>query len=46
MTLPRPSPFALPLFAAFNRETLVAQDPDKALEELVAGLYGAWDGPA
>ncbi len=46
VTLPRPSPFALPLFVAFNRETLVAQDPDKALEELVAGLYGAWEVPA
>ena len=46
VTLPRPSPFALPLFAAFNHETLVAQDPDKALEELVAGLYGAWEEPA
>lgn len=45
VTLPRPSPFALPLFAAFNRETLIAQDPDKALDELVAKLYGAWDGP-
>ena len=41
--LPRPSPFGLPLFASFNRETLMAQDPDKALEELVASLYGAWE---
>ncbi|MBV8821015.1 MAG: hypothetical protein JO022_21835, partial [Acidobacteriaceae bacterium] len=40
--LPRPSPFSLPLFAAFNRETLVAADPDKALDELVASLYQDW----
>jgi ATP-dependent Lhr-like helicase len=40
--LPRPSPFALPLFAAFSRETLLAQDPDKALDELVASLYEEW----
>ncbi len=42
-TLPRPSPFALPLFAAFNREVLVAPDPDRALDDLVAALYGEWD---
>ena len=42
--LPRPSPFALPLFAAFSRETLAAQDPDRALDELVARLYGEWEG--
>lgn len=42
-SLPRPSPFALPLFASFNRETLLAQDPDRALEELVASLYDQWD---
>lgn len=41
--LPRPSPFALPLFAAFSRETLVQQDPDRALDELVARLYSEWD---
>lgn len=40
--LPRPSPFGLSLFAAFNRETLLAQDPDKALEELASSLYSAW----
>jgi len=40
--LERPSPFAIPLFAAFNRETLIAQDPDKALDEIVASLYGQW----
>ncbi len=40
--LPRPSPFALPLFAAFSRETLVAQDPERALDELVASLYSDW----
>ncbi len=41
--LPRPSPFGLPLFAAFSRETLLAQDPEKALDELVAALYSEWD---
>jgi ATP-dependent Lhr-like helicase len=40
--LPRPSPFALPLFAAFNREVLVSTDPDRALDDLVATLYDAW----
>lgn len=40
--LPRPSPFALPLFASFNRETLMAQDPDKALDELAAEIYEEW----
>ena len=44
--LPRPSPFALPLFAAFNREVLVAPDPDKALDALVAALYGEWANEA
>ncbi len=43
--LPRPSPFALPLFAAFNREVLVAPDPERALDDLVAALYGEWEGP-
>ena len=42
--LPRPSPFALPLFAAFNREVLVAPDPERALDYLVAAIYGEWDG--
>jgi ATP-dependent Lhr-like helicase len=41
-SLPRPTPFALPLFAAFSRETLLAQDPDKALDELVSALYDEW----
>jgi Lhr-like helicase len=41
--LPRPSPLALQLFAAFNRETLMAQDPERALDELVASLYGEWE---
>ncbi len=41
--LPRPSPFALPLFASFNREVLVASDPDRALDELVAAIYGEWE---
>ncbi|HYP14386.1 MAG TPA: hypothetical protein VEQ63_10725, partial [Bryobacteraceae bacterium] len=40
--LPRPTPFALPLFAAFSRETLLAQDPDKALDDLVSALYEEW----
>jgi ATP-dependent Lhr-like helicase len=40
--LDKPSPFAIPLFAAFNRETLVAQDPDKALDEIVAAMYEEW----
>jgi ATP-dependent Lhr-like helicase len=40
--LPRPSPFALPLFAAFNREVLVAPDPERALDELVRTLYEDW----
>ena len=40
--LPRPSPFALPLFTAFNREVLVSTDPDRALDDLVASLYEEW----
>jgi ATP-dependent helicase Lhr and Lhr-like helicase len=40
--LPRPSPFGLPLFAAFNREVLVAPDPERALDNLVAAIYGEW----
>jgi ATP-dependent helicase Lhr and Lhr-like helicase len=43
MTLPRPSPFALPLFAFFNRETLLRQDPDRAIDEITSSLYAAWD---
>jgi len=41
--LPRPSPFALPLFTAFNREVLLASDPDRALDDLVAQIYGEWE---
>lgn len=41
--LPRPSPFALPIFSAFNRETLLAQDPDRALEDYVFRVYEEWD---
>lgn len=41
--LPRPSPFALPLFSAFNRETLLAQDPDRALDDLVNRLFEEWN---
>ena len=40
--LPAPSPFALPLFAAFNREVLLSPDPDRALDDLVASIYNAW----
>ena len=40
--LPRPSPFALPLFAAFNRETLLAQDAERALDDFVARVYEEW----
>jgi ATP-dependent Lhr-like helicase len=40
--LPRPTPFGLELFAAFSRETLLAQDPDRALDELVNALYEQW----
>ncbi|BDC50781.1 helicase [Bryobacterales bacterium F-183] len=39
---PRPSPFALPLFSAFNRETLMAQDPERALDDLVNRLFEEW----
>lgn len=41
--LPRPSPFALPLFTAFNREVLLASDPERALDDLVARIYGEWE---
>jgi len=37
--LDRPSPFAIPLFASFNREVLLAQDPDRALDDIVEALY-------
>jgi len=40
--LPRPSPMAIPLFASFNRETLLKQDADAALDELVNTLYEEW----
>ena len=40
--LPRPTPFGLELFAAFSRETLLAQDPEKALDEMVMALYEEW----
>jgi ATP-dependent Lhr-like helicase len=40
--LPRPSPFGLPLFAAFSREVLLAGDPERALDDLVASLYQEW----
>ena len=41
--LDKPSPFALPLFAFFNREIVLAQDPDRALTEAVERWYGEWD---
>ena len=41
--LPRPSPFALPLFTAFNREVLISADPERALDDLVAAIYGEWE---
>ena len=41
---PRPSPFALPLIAAFNPEVLVAQDREKALDEIVEALFEEWGG--
>ena len=44
--LPRPSPLALPLFAAFNREVLIQQDPEKAVDEWVTNLYEAWSAGA
>lgn len=43
LDLPRPSPFALPLMAAFSREVLVAADPDRAAEEWAAEQYAAWN---
>ena len=27
----------------FSRETLLAQDPEKALDEMVASLYAGWE---
>ncbi len=41
--LDKPSPFALPLFAFFNREIVLAQDPDRALAEAVERWYGEWE---
>lgn len=40
--LPRPSPLALPLFTAFNREVLLASDPERALDDLIASIYEEW----
>jgi Lhr-like helicase len=42
---PRPSPFALPLFAAFNRDVLLAGDLHRAFDEMTAAVYAEW-GPA
>jgi ATP-dependent Lhr-like helicase len=42
LDLPRPSPFAIPLFAFFHREVLLTQDPDKALEDAISHLYEEW----
>ncbi len=44
--LPRPSPFALPLYSVFNREILIAGDPDKALEEMANHIYKEWERPS
>ncbi len=43
--LPRPSPFALPLYAAFNAEVLMAQDREKALDDIVGNLFEEWADP-
>ena len=40
--VPRPSPFALPLFASFQREVLLMQDAGAALEDLASRLYEEW----
>jgi hypothetical protein len=32
----------LPLFSAFNREVLMASDPDRALDDLVNSIYEGW----
>lgn len=39
---PRPSPFALPLFASFQREVLLVQDVGAALEDLAGRIYEEW----
>jgi ATP-dependent Lhr-like helicase len=44
--LPRPSPFGLRLFAAFNREVLLSTNPDRALDDLIATLYEEWSDPS
>ena len=41
--LPRPSPFAVPLFAFFHRETLLAQDVDRAIEEFASEIWEEWN---
>ncbi|MCW5965582.1 MAG: DEAD/DEAH box helicase [Bryobacterales bacterium] len=43
--LPRPSPFALPLYAAFNAQVLLAQDREKALDDIVENLFNEWADP-
>jgi ATP-dependent Lhr-like helicase len=40
---PRPSPFALPLFAAFNRDVLLAGDVHRAFDEMAAAVYAEWE---
>jgi ATP-dependent Lhr-like helicase len=42
--LPRPSPFALPLFAFFHREVLMTQDPERALSDYTGRVYDEWNG--
>lgn len=39
---PRPSPFALPLYAAFNRDVLLAADSHRAFDELATAFYEEW----
>jgi ATP-dependent helicase Lhr and Lhr-like helicase len=41
---PRPSPFALPIYMAFNRDVLLAQDPHGAFAEFAETLYEEWAG--
>lgn len=41
----RPSPFALPLYASFNAQVLMAQDREKALSEMVETIFEEWAAP-
>lgn len=42
--LARPSPFALPLLAAFQREVVMRQDLDRALDDYARRVYEEWNG--